>query len=156
MATIDTEGTTDRIEKQFEVKAPIARVWRALSDAREFATWFRVTLDGDFAPGATVRGNVAIPGYEQLKVELQVETMEPERYFAYRWHPYPADPSVDYSAEATTLVEFRLEETADGTSVMITESGFDKLPADRRAEAFRMNTSGWEGQSRNLAEYVVG
>ena len=54
-----------------------------------------------------------------------------------------------------TLVEFRLRETAEGTGVTITESGFDQLPATRRAEAFRMNESGWKGQSRNLAEYVV-
>lgn len=154
MTGIEIPGTTDRIEKHFEVSAPRARVWRAISDADEFGTWFRMKLEGPFASGATVFGSVSIPGYEHVRVEMQVERVEPESYFSYRWHPYAIEPDVDYSSEPTTLVEFRLEETANGTAVTIMESGFDRLPATRRAEAFRMNDSGWTGQSRNLAQYV--
>jgi len=112
-------------------------------------------LDGPFAPGAAVVGRLTIPGYEHVALEILVEAVEPEGYLAYRWHPYAVDPAIDYAAEPTTLVEFRLEETADGTAVTITESGFDRLPASRRVEAFRMNTAGWEGQSRKLAEHVA-
>ena len=146
--------TTDRIEKRFEVKALRSRVWRAISDAGEFGTWFGMKLDRPFAAGATVLGRITIPGYEHVSLEIQVERIEPESYFSYRWHPYAVDPKVDYSAEPTTLVEFRLEETAGGTVVMITESGFDRLPSSRRAEAFRMNDAGWTGQSKKLASYV--
>ena len=146
--------TTDRIEKRFEVKARRARVWRAISDADQFGAWFGITLDRPFAPGATVRGQLTIPGYEHVALEFQVERVEPEGYFSYRWHPGAIDPKVDYAAEPTTLVEFRLEETAAGTAIMITESGFDRLPASRRAEAFRMNDAGWTGQGKKLANYV--
>ena len=146
--------TTDRIEKHFEVTARRSRVWRAISDSGEFGTWFRMKLDGPFAPGATVLGRVAIPGYEHVTVEMLIETMEPESYLSYRWHPYAVDSTIDYSAEPMTLVEFRLEETTGGTAITITESGFDKLPASRRAEAFRMNESGWAGQSKHLANHV--
>lgn len=153
-AKSDAPQTTDRIEKRFEVRARRSRVWRAIADAGEFGTWFGMKLDRPFAPGATVLGRLTIPGYEHITLEILVEKVEPEGYFSYRWHPYPMDPAIDYAAEATTLVEFRLEETEGGTAVAITESGFDRLPASRRAEAFRMNEAGWAGQSRKLAAYV--
>jgi uncharacterized protein YndB with AHSA1/START domain len=153
-ATTDEPQTTDRIEKHFQVRAKPSRVWRALTDAGEFGTWFGMKLDRPFAPGATVFGRLTIPGYEHVTLEILVEKIEPEGYFSYRWHPYPMNPAIDYKAEPTTLVEFRLEETAAGTAVAITESGFDRLPASRRAEAFRMNDAGWAAQSKKLAEYV--
>jgi uncharacterized protein YndB with AHSA1/START domain len=151
--TAATEST-DRIEKEFHVRADRSRVWRAISDAGEFGTWFGMKLDRPFAPGATVLGRLTIPGYEHVSVEMLVETIEPETRFAYRWHPYAVDPAIDYAAEPMTLVEFVLREEAGGTSVAITESGFDRLPASRRAEAFRMNEGGWAAQSRKLAEYA--
>lgn len=153
-ASTEVPGTTDRIEKRFEVAAPRARVWRAISDSEEFGTWFRMKLDGPFEPGRTVLGTLNVPGYEQVKLEMRIEVVDPESRFAYSWHPYAIEPGIDYSGEPMTLVEFRLEETGSGTAITITESGFDRLPASRRAEAFRMNDSGWTGQSRNLARYV--
>jgi uncharacterized protein YndB with AHSA1/START domain len=147
--------STDRIEKRVVLCAPRSRVWRAISDAKEFGTWFRMSLDGAFVAGRTVQAKVTIPGYEHLKVEIQVERIEPERYFSYRWHPYPNDPKVDYSTEPTTLVEFTLDEAEGGTALTIVESGFDRIPLARRAEAFRMNHQGWEGQAKNLASYVA-
>jgi uncharacterized protein YndB with AHSA1/START domain len=152
--TTDRPDTTDRIEKHFEVSARRSRVWRAISSSTEFGTWFRMELDGPFTPGATVFGRLTIPGYEHVTLEIQVEKVEPEGYFSYRWHPYAMDPAIDYTAEPTTLVEFRLEETAGGTAITITESGFDQLPASRRAEAFRMNEAGWAGQSKKLTSHV--
>jgi uncharacterized protein YndB with AHSA1/START domain len=146
--------STDRIEKKIVVRASRSRVWRAIANAEEFGTWFRVNLDGAFAEGATVRGRITHPGYEHVTVEMLVERIEPERYFSYRWHPNPMDPAVDYSAEPTTLVEFILEETEGGTAVTIVESGFDRIPLARRAEAFRMNDQGWTGEIKNLAQYV--
>lgn len=145
---------SDRIEKHFVVNARQSRVWRAISDADEFGAWFGMKLDRPFAPGATVFGRLTIVGYEHVTLEILVEKIEPEGYFSYRWHPYPMNPAIDYKAEPTTLVEFRLQETAAGTAVAITESGFDRLPASRRAEAFRMNEAGWTGQSKKLASYV--
>jgi uncharacterized protein YndB with AHSA1/START domain len=146
--------STDRIEKALVIHASRPRVWRAITTAEEFGTWFRMELDGEFAEGGTVRGRVTHPGYEHITVEMLVERIEPERYFSYRWHPYPMDPAVDYSAEPTTLVEFTLEETEEGTAVTIVESGFDRIPLARRGEAFRMNEQGWTGQIKNLAKYV--
>ena len=154
-AKTDRPQTTDRIEKHFEVKAKRSRVWRAISDAGEFGAWFGMKLDRPFAAGATVVGRLTLAGYEHVSLEMQIERIEPEGYFSYRWHPYAIDPKVDYSAEPTTLVEFRLDETPDGTAVTITESGFDRLPASRRAEAFRMNEGGWAAQSKKLASYVA-
>lgn len=146
--------STDRIEKRVVVRASRSRVWRAITTAKEFEEWFRVNLDGEFAEGATIRGRITHPGYEHVTVEMQVERIEPERYFSYRWHPNPIDPTVDYSAEPTTLVEFTLEETDGGTAITIVESGFDRIPLARRADAFRMNDQGWAGEIKNLERYV--
>jgi uncharacterized protein YndB with AHSA1/START domain len=145
---------TDRIEKSVELKAPVSRAWRALTDYREFGTWFRVQLDTPFAPGKTVRGQITHPGYEHMKWEMVVQKMEPERLFSFTWHPYAVDPDQDYSSEVPTLVEFTLEKSATGTLLRVVESGFDKLPDKRRLEAFRMNETGWSEQMKNFARHV--
>jgi uncharacterized protein YndB with AHSA1/START domain len=147
--------STDRIEKQIELKAPPARVWRALTDHKEFGQWFRVNLEQPFIVGKTTRGRITYPGYEHLVMEVVVEKMEPDRLFSFRWHPYAVDPKVDYSKEPPTLVEFRLEKTATGTLLRVSESGFDAIPASRRAEAFRMNSGGWEQQLKNIDAHVT-
>lgn len=145
---------TDRIEKTVELAAPVARVWRALTNHEEFGEWFRVRLDCPFAPGEAVRGHITHPGYEHLHWEAVVQQMEPERRFSFTWHPYAVDPDNDYSREPSTLVEFELQEIPAGTLLRIVESGFDKLPPERRDEAFRMNDSGWSGQVENITGYL--
>lgn len=150
-----TDVVTDRIEKRIVLRAPRGRVWRALSDAREFGEWFRVDFEGaSFSPGASIRGHMTYPGYEHLAMEVWVERMEPERLFSFRWHPYAVDPQVDYSSEPTTLVVFELREVDEGTELTVVESGFDRIPLARRAEAFRMNDGGWTEQVRNIDRYV--
>ena len=146
---------SDRIEKRIELKAPVSRVWRGLTDHREFGEWFRVKLDGPFVPGQISTGHMTYPGYERIKWEAMVQKIEPERLFSFTWHPYGIDPKVDYSKEPPTLVEFRLEKTTTGTLLVLTESGFDKVPAGRRAEAFRMNDGGWTEQMKNIEKYVA-
>jgi len=145
---------TDRIEKEMVLRAPRARVWRALTDSREISAWFGVKLEGPFAIGQSVKGPITIPGYTHVTMEVIVESMEPERLFAYRWHPYAVDPKQDYAAEPMTLVEFRLEEAPGGTRLSVVESGFDRLPAHRRDEAFRMNEPGWQAQLENVRKHV--
>ena len=145
----------NRIEKRIELKAPVARVWRALTDYREFGEWFRVRLEGPFVPGQVLRGHITYPGYEHIKWEVEVQKMEPERLFSFTWHPYAVDPKIDYSKETPTLVEFRLEKTLSGTLLLLTESGFDKVPSERRLEAYRMNEGGWAEQMKNIESYVA-
>ncbi len=153
--TPNATTSTDRIEKRVVLRAPRSRVWRAISNAEEFGTWFGANLDGAFNEGRPTRGRITIPGYEHVTLDMLVERIDPERYFAYRWHPYAVDPAVDYSTEPTTLVEFKLEDTDGGTVLTIVESGFDRIPLARRAEAFRMNDEGWTGQITKLTRYVA-
>jgi uncharacterized protein YndB with AHSA1/START domain len=143
------------IDKQIDLKAPMARVWRALTDYREFGQWFGVKLEQPFAVGQVARGHITNPGYEHLILEATVVSLEPERLFSFTWHPYAIDPAVDYSAEPTTLVEFRLEKIAAGTRLRVTESGFDKIPAARRSLALRMNDGGWAHQVKSIERYVA-
>ena len=146
---------TDHIEKRITLRATPARVWRALSDAREFGAWFQVDLRDDFAPGATVRGKLTIKGMEHLTMEIVIERMDRDRLLSFRWHPYAIDPAVDYAAEPTTLVELRIEPAAEGTLLVVTESGFDKVPAARRLKAFEMNSNGWAAQLLNIERHVA-
>ena len=148
------ESTTDRIEKNIVLRAPRSRVWRALTDAVEFGTWFRVNLDGRFEVGKRITGKITYPGYEHLTMDVTVEKMDAEKLFSYRWHPGATEVGVDYSVEPTTLVEFRLEDAEGGTRLTIVESGFDKLPRERRDEAFRSNDEGWTDQAQNLRGHV--
>ena len=145
---------SDRIEKRIELKAPVARVWRALTDYREFGEWFRVKLEGPFVPGQIVRGQITYPGYEHVTWQAVVQKMEHEKIFSFTWHPYAVDPKVDYKLEQPTLVEFKLEKIPGGTLLLVTESGFDKIPSHRRAEAFRMNDGGWSTQLKNIERHV--
>jgi uncharacterized protein YndB with AHSA1/START domain len=148
--------STDHIERQIHIKAPRSKVWRALADAESFGDWFGVALKGKrFVAGEPCEGNITYPGYEHLVWKVTMERVEPERLLSFRWHPYAIDPAVDYSNEPTTLVQFELEETAEGTLLRLVESGLDQIPSHRRAEAFRMNSSGWDAQMKNIDAYVA-
>lgn len=155
METVEETRTEHSIEKQIEIAAPVTRVWRALTDSRQFGEWFRVSLEGPFIAGTSVGGRLNFPGYEHVRMDVEVKTLQPETYFSYTWHPYSVDPKVDYTKETPTLVEFRLAPTRSGTALTVTESGFDKIPADRRVQAFRMNTNGWASQLKSLETYVI-
>jgi uncharacterized protein YndB with AHSA1/START domain len=146
--------STDRIEKRILLRAPRARVWRALTDAQQFGEWFGVRIDGSFALGTRVLGQVLHKGYEHVQFEIAVERVEPERVFAWKWHPHPIDPATDYSEEPTTQVVFELEEAEEGTLLTVVESGFDSIPLARRLEAYRSNEGGWEIQMKAIERYV--
>jgi uncharacterized protein YndB with AHSA1/START domain len=145
---------TDQIEKIVELNAPIERVWQALTDYSEFGEWFRVKLTQPFMPGKPASGQILHPGYEHLTWNVTIVRMEKPHLFSFSWHPYGIDPDIDYSGETPTLVEFRLRPTGTGTQLTVTESGFDKVPAGRRAEAFRMNDMGWTQQMKNIQNHV--
>jgi uncharacterized protein YndB with AHSA1/START domain len=147
---------TDRIERKILLRAPRARVWRALSEASEFGDWFGVDFTGKaFAAGKTVRGQCTYPGYEHISMEVQIERMVPQRLLSWRWHPAAIDPAVDYSQEPTTLVVFELEEVEGGTLLTVAESGLDKIPLARRATVLRLNTSGWDEQMQSIEKHVA-
>ena len=146
--------TTDRIEKRILLRAPRARVWRALADSAEFGKWFQVAFSAPFRAGATLKGQLTIPGYQHLVMEITIEELVPERRFSYRWHPHAVEPGADYSGEPTTLVTFTLEEASGGTLLTIVEAGFDRLPVARRAEALRGNDGGWSMQVKAIQAYL--
>ncbi len=159
-------NSADRIEKTIVLRAPLARVWRAISDAREFGSWFGVEFDGPFIAGARIRGRItptkvdaevakAQEPHSGKTFECSLDRITPMRLFSFRWHPFAIDPAVDYSREPMTLVAFELEEVTGGTKLTITESGFDRIPIERRAEAFTSNDQGWEGQTKLIEKYLA-
>jgi uncharacterized protein YndB with AHSA1/START domain len=155
MSSTSSKTTSpDRIEKTTVVRAPRARVWRALTDHEEFGRWFGVIMDKPFTLGATIQGKILDPQYAHMPFTMTIDRVEPERLFSMRWHPYAHDRSVDYSAEPTTLIEFTLDEVGEGTRLTVVESGFDRIPIERRALAYRMNDEGWGIQVQNIKKHV--
>lgn len=153
---MNSSAQSNQIERNILIHAPRARVWHALSNAEAFGTWFGAKLAGQtFAPGQRVRGPITICSYEHVWFDVVIERMEPERLLSYRWHPYPVDPAIDYAKEEPTLVTFTLEDApGNATLLKVVESGFDKVPPERRLEAFRMNSNGWEAQLANISRHA--
>jgi uncharacterized protein YndB with AHSA1/START domain len=158
--------STDRIEKSVLLRAPRERVWRAISDSKQFGSWFGVEFDGPFVAGASIVGKI-VPTtvdaeiakrqepHKGVRFEFAVDRVEPMRLFSFRWHPFAVDSSIDYSKEPATLVAFQLEEVADGTRLTVTESGFDQIPIERRAKAFAANEGGWAAQMKLIEKYLA-
>lgn len=150
-----SKSNTDRIEKRILLRAPRSRVWRALANAEEFGAWFGVKMTGTFAPGVRMKGQITHPDFDHVTMDITIEEMVPERRFSWRWHPNAIEPETDYSGEPTTLVVFELEEVAEGTLLTVTETGFDRIPLARRAEAYRGNEGGWTVQIKQIEQYVA-
>ncbi|WP_428408048.1 SRPBCC family protein [Hyphococcus sp.] len=144
----------NRIIKTVELKAPVSRVWQALTDYEQFGAWFRVKLDQPFEVGGLSTGQMTYPGCEHMPWRAVVERMEPERLFSFSWHDFDETSGVDVADQPTMLVEFRLEPIEGGTRLTITESGFEALPDPRRLEVLRGNKEGWNIQAQNIADYV--
>jgi uncharacterized protein YndB with AHSA1/START domain len=144
----------DRILRTTVLRAPQSRVWRALTDSKQFSAWFGIELNQPFVVGLSLQGQLMYRG-ERVTIDFAVERIDPEHYFAYRWHPYAIDPKSEYSSEPMTLVEFRLKAVPEGTELTVTESGFDRIPQHRRDEAYRMNDGGWKSQIERLRGYVT-
>ena len=156
----------DRIEKKILLRASRERVWTAISDSKQFGSWFGVEFDGPFVAGSLMKGRMTPTKvdaeiakvqepYSGMAFDCTVERIEPMRLFSFRWHPFAIDSKADYSKEPTTLVEFELEEVAGGTQLTITESGFDKIPLERRAKAFASNDAGWAKQMTLIEKYLA-
>ena len=158
--------STDRIEKKVLLRAPHARVWKAISDSSQFGAWFGVKFDAPFVAGKVMIGSMtgttvdAEIAARQLQhkgrpFEFVIDRIEPMRLFSFRWHPFAIEVNVDYSKEPTTLVTFELEEVADGTMLTISESGFDRIPLGRRASAFARNDAGWTAQAKLIEKFIA-
>lgn len=157
---------TDRIEKKVLLRAPRERVWRAISDAKQFGSWFGVEFDGPFVADKRMIGKMVPTSvdpevaerqkpYEGMAFEFTVDRVVPQRLFSFRWHPFAVDSGVDYSKEPATLVTFELQEIAGGTMLTVTESGFDRIPLERRAKAFAANEGGWTAQLKLIEKYLA-
>ncbi|MGP1393879.1 MAG: SRPBCC family protein [Inquilinaceae bacterium] len=145
----------DQIVRTIDLKAPVERVWKALTDHEEFGSWFRLSLHEPFELGEVTFGETRYPGHEGLPFWAEVVVMDEPRFFSFVW---PMDESIQPDApdldQKVTLVEFTLEPTASGSRLTVRESGFEKLPEERRLQAFRDNQGGWDVQTMNIKEFV--
>ncbi len=157
--------SANRIEKHIVLRAPLARVWSALSDSRQFGKWFGASFDGPFIPGSELTGRIVLTSVDPEVAKLQkphegktfmlyVERIEPMSLIAFRWHPFAIDPATDYSNEPMTLIEFKLQSNGDNTELTVIESGFETIPASRRADALRANDAGWSHQMKLIEKYL--
>lgn len=157
---------TDQIVRKILLRAPRERVWNAVSDSRQFGTWFGAEFNGTFVPGKSVNGKIVgtkmdaevaarQKSHSDRVFEFAIDRIEPQRLFSYRWHPYAVEPGIDYSKEPMTLVVFELEDAPGGTMLTVTESGFDRIPSERRAKAFERNGEGWTMQMTLIEKYLA-
>ena len=146
--------TPDKIERVIDLKAPVSRVWQALTDHNEFGEWFRVKLDQPFVPGGESTGRITYPGYEHMLWFAMVVDMQPETLFSFTWSPNDEEGEGGHPKEPRILVEFRLEPIAQGTRLTLCESGFSQLPEESRDETYIRNSGGWDEQAKNIARYV--
>lgn len=140
--------TTNSIYREIEIAAPMTHVWNALTDHKELAKWFCAKADKPFKVGEVSRGKIVGCGHDDLPWASEIVAMDPETYFAWKWHP-GIDKGSDRDAERT-LVEFRLKPTDTGTLLSVRESGFENVPAAKRAEILAGNNAGWDAQLANL------
>lgn len=156
---------TDQIQKTILLKATRERVWEAISDSSKFGAWFGAQIEGPFVAGTRLQCRIAPTQvdpevakhqepYAGKSFEIVVETVDPMNRLAFRWHPYEVDPKCDPTKEPMTLVAFDLSDAEGGTLLTITESGFDQIPIDRRAQAFHANEGGWTHQSKLIEKYL--
>jgi uncharacterized protein YndB with AHSA1/START domain len=147
-------GSMQKVEKRVLLRAPRSRVWSALTEVKKFCEWFGLEpAEGAFVPGARLH-MVAGKELDGGDFDIFVEQVQPEHLFSWRWHPGSQDPTLDYSAEPTTLVVFTLADAPGGTTLTITESGFDQISLARRARVFSENQHGWDFQMERLERYV--
>jgi len=145
----------NQILRTIDLDAPVETVWKALTDHEEFGSWFRLKLDGPFRVGEVTFGEVTYPGHEGLPFWARVKIMDEPRRFSFVWpmdeNVQPDDPHLDGKA---TLVEFILEPSGNGSKLTVRESGFEKLPEEKRLQVFRDNQGGWDAQTKNIKEFV--
>lgn len=149
--------TEDRVESTILINAPRSRVWQALSRAETFGKWFGANLAGQaFEPGRRVRGPMTIEGHTHVIFDVIVGQVEPERLLSWRWHPHAVEAGADYSNdEERTVVTYTLQDAPGGaTRVTVVETGFDKVPPDRRMSAIRGVSKGWPWQMENLKKHA--
>jgi uncharacterized protein YndB with AHSA1/START domain len=157
---------TNQIRKEIVLKASRERVWRAISDSKQFGSWFGAAIDGPFVAGKESAGRIAPTKADPEVARLQepyagfpwrivVERIEPMTLFSFRWHPYAIDPDHDYSNEPMTLVTFELAEVEGGILLTITETGFDQIPLARRAQAIESNSRGWTHQTKLIEKWLA-
>lgn len=156
---------TNTITKTARLRAPLARVWSAISDSAKFGAWFGAEFDGPFAAGATVAGRIRPTTVDAEVATLQephagmpftvvVERVEPPSLLAFRWFPHGVG-GPEHPDDPMTLVSFALTPHGDETDLVITETGFDAVPLERRAQAFSANDGGWAHQTRLIGLYVT-
>lgn len=158
--------TTDRIEKQILLRAPRERVWHAIADSTQFGKWFGVSVQGPFVQGQRVSGRIVPTSVDPEVAKMQepwtgmacdfyIERVEPMSRLSFRWHPGGEEVSPDAPQDQMTTVTFELKDEPGGVLLTITETGFDRVPLERRAKAFADNEGGWEMQTRLIEKYLA-
>ncbi|MDI9635662.1 SRPBCC domain-containing protein [Kamptonema cortianum] len=140
------------ITREVILKASKQDVWNALTEPDQLSQWFCGRWAGEVKPGETVTLDWSSEGYGTC--EAIIDEVDPTDRVSYRWHPGEDCSMAAYPLEEATLVAFELFDHADGTRLIMTESGFDRVPLNRRSNALKANTSGWEAELKDLMAFV--
>jgi uncharacterized protein YndB with AHSA1/START domain len=146
-----TTGVQDKIERIMVLPVSRERAWAAITEPNQITRWFGDSVEMALEPGAPI-----LFGWKDYgQVRGRVERVEPPRQFAYRWtQGSDPDHSVPFGELPTTLVEFTLNETPEGTRLTLIESGFASLPEELRAKSYGDNSGGWTEELGHLVTYL--
>jgi uncharacterized protein YndB with AHSA1/START domain len=137
-----------QIERETMIAAPVERVWSLLTEAEHVGDWFcDAGAEIDLRPG----GAMVLRWTEHGTTHARVVDVEPHRRFSYRW---AAEAESEQIEGNSTLVEFTLDPTDEGTRLRVVESGFEDLAVtdEQRRARVEDNTEGWEIQLRRVRE----
>ncbi|MFZ4508648.1 MAG: SRPBCC domain-containing protein [Fimbriimonas sp.] len=129
-----------KIERKELIQAPIDRVWATIGTAEGTREWFKVTVEGEWKAG----NDVTLTWNSGSRTEIRLLTIEAPHRFAYQWHPGVSALLSEFPEGELTTVTFELRETPEGTELLLTETGFDRISEDRQLQALGLNTAGWE------------
>jgi uncharacterized protein YndB with AHSA1/START domain len=147
-----TVTVQDTVERQLVIPFARQRVWDAITKPEQIAQWFCDSITMELEPGAPM----VLRWDEHGTHRGQVETVDPPARFAFRWTPSgETNTDTPFADVPTTLVEFTLEETPEGTRVTVLESGFSMLPADVREQSAREHAEGWIVETTHLLDYLI-
>jgi len=141
------------VRRTISIKAPIDKVWAAITEAQHLARWFpQSAVLTDVSVGA--EGVFTWDGYEDFAV--RIEELDPPHMIAYRWSNDNARgvPTTRIADSQSTVFRFTLEPIEGGTQLTVIESGFGSLSDP--AGSMESNRGGWNSELDELVAYLEG
>ncbi len=149
-AIVDEDALS--VRRTIRIAAPVEKVWSAITDPAHISQWFGQTVLDGAGVGAT--GTMTFDGYGAIPI--RVEEVDELRSITYRWGNDDAAETLPdaVTADNSTVFTFTLDEVADGTQLIVVETGFEHT-SDPVSNA-RDHGTGWTDELDKLVALLEG